>query len=84
MSTKENLTTALTEANAPDWLIKNASNGHYDDFESEITSPITTLVDDCRRAGLNEIAKRAINGEFDATAEESEAWIQCEGKEIFK
>lgn len=83
-STKEKLTNTLIAVNAPEWLIKNARNGMYDDFESPEINPIMTLVQDCRCAGLETIAQRAIGGEFDATNEESEAWFQREGKDLFK
>lgn len=84
MSTKENLAKALTDANAPDWLVQNAQNGMYDDFESNEVNPIMTLVQDCRCAGLEAIAQRAMSGDFDATPEESEAWFQREGKDLLK
>ena len=85
MSTKEKLAKALTEVSAPDWMIKNAQNGQYDDFESQAVNPIMTLVSDCRKTELeelDEIAQRAIDGEFDATKEESDAWYEREGKDI--
>jgi hypothetical protein len=74
MSTKEKLIAALTEAQAPDSVINKARVGYYDDFESTIAAPITALVLDCQAAGLNDIAARAMAGDFDATSEESEAW----------
>ena len=82
MSTKEKLTRALTDANAPDWLLRNAQNGMYGDFESNEVNPIMTLVQDCRCAGLEPIAQGAINGDFDATSEEAEAWYDRDGKDI--
>ena len=82
MSTKERLAKALSDANAPEWMVKNARNGQYDDFESSVPNPIMTLVNDCRGAGLESIAKQAINGDFDATKEESDAWYEREGKEV--
>ena len=84
MSTKENLALALAEADAPEWMVKNARNGQYDDFESQVPNPIMTLVNDCRGVGLEAVAKRAMNGDFDATKEESEAWYEREGKNLFK
>lgn len=35
-----------------------------------------------RKVGLESIAQRAINGDFDATKEESDAWYEREGKDI--
>ena len=84
MSTKEKLITALSNANAPDDMMNKARVGYYDDFESTIAAPITALVSDCRAAGLNELAARAMAGDFDATKEESDAWFEREGKELFK
>lgn len=83
MKTKEKLVAALTEARAPESMISKARTGYYDDFESTIATPILSLVSDCRAAGLNELAARAMAGDFDATAEESEAWFQREGKVLF-
>lgn len=84
MSTKERLAKELEANNAPDWMIKNAHNGMYDDFESASATPIAQLVTDCRKAGLEVLAQRAINGEFDSTAEEAEAWYQREGKDLIR
>lgn len=83
MSTKERLATELEIANAPGWMIKNARNGQYDDFESSSPTPISQLVSDCRQAGLTELARRAMDGEYDSTKEESKAWYEREGKELF-
>jgi hypothetical protein len=47
-------------------MIDDASRGRYDDFESDSATPIMDLVRDSRAAGLDDIAQRAINGEFDA------------------
>ena len=80
MKTKEKLAKALTEANAPQEMIAAAISGRYDDFESHSATPIVDLVHDCHHAGLTDIADRAMNGDFDATKEESEAWFEREGK----
>lgn len=66
MSAKERLAEALTEAGAPQSMVDAARRGHYDDFESDVTFPIMTLVRDCEAAGLLGIADRAKDGEFDA------------------
>ena len=84
MSTKEKLTKELEANNAPDWMVKNARNGMYDDFDSTSPTPITQLVTDCRKAGLVDVALHALRGDFDASAEEAEAWYQREGKGLFK
>lgn len=84
MSTKEKLVAALTEANAPQSMINKARVGYYDDFESSIATPIQSLVLDLRAAGLNDLAARAMDGDFDSTKEEAGAWYQREGKDLFK
>lgn len=81
MSTKERLATKLEASSAPEWMVTNARNGMYDDFESVSATPIGQLVSDCRKAGLEQLAQRAINGEFDASEAEAEAWYEREGKE---
>lgn len=82
MSTKEKLATALEKAEAPEWMVKNARNGQYDDFESSIATPIAQLVEDAIRAGLEDIALEAMKGEFDSTKEEADAWYTREGKDL--
>jgi hypothetical protein len=82
MRTKEKLAQALKAANAPQWMVDNALAGQYDDFESDSAMPCVQLVIDCQAAGLEDMANRAKNGEFDATHEESEAWFQREGKNL--
>lgn len=84
MSTKEKLTTALIEAGAPESMVNKARMGYYDDFESTIATPIQSLVLDLRAAGLNDLAARAMDGGFDSTKEEAEAWYRREGKDLFK
>ena len=90
MHTKDKLAMALLKAGAPESMVKKAEIGYYDDYLSPLATPIVQLVSDCRffikhgRPGLKDIVKRAKNGEFDATKEESEAWAgSAEGKETF-
>ena len=66
MSAKEKLAEALTQAGASPAMIDDAKRGRYDDFESESATPIMDLVRDCRALGLNKLAIRAMNGDFDA------------------
>ncbi len=82
MSTKERLAAELEKANAPKEMIHAARAGSYDDFESNSATPIVDLVHDCQQFGLHEFAQRAMNGEFDATKEEAEAWYEREGKDL--
>ena len=82
MSTKNRLAQALREARAPSQMIDRALLGEYDDFESNSATPIMRLVRDCQVNGLNDLAKRAMDGEFDATKEEAEAWFKREGRNL--
>lgn len=81
-STKERLAEALTQASAPAAMIQRARHGDYDDYESELGTPIVQLVRDCQAAGLPALAQRAINGEFDGTKEEADAWFAREGRHL--
>ena len=56
---------ALKEAKAPHHMILNAKDGFYGDFTSWHETPITQLVNDCYAYNLHDLAKRAMNGEFD-------------------
>lgn len=76
MKTKDKLAQALTEAKAPADMIQRASAGYYDEFESVIKDPIHQLIIDARASGLQDIADKAIKGEFDATSEEGDAWFR--------
>jgi hypothetical protein len=75
--TKAKLANAI-RAFAPDGhleaMAKQAEAGHYDDFESPLEAPCVQLVRDLRAAGAEDLAKRAMNGEWDATKAESDAW----------
>jgi hypothetical protein len=75
----------LEAASAPQAMINQARKGYYDDFKSDLATPIVQLVQDARKAGLEGIAERAMNGEFDATKEESDAWAESpEGQEVMQ
>jgi len=82
MTTKEKLADALTKAGAPIAMREKALRGNYDDFESQSATPIVDLVRDARAVGLEDIAQRAMNGEFDSTKEESAAWFEREGRNL--
>lgn len=80
--TSEKLAQALEAAGAPKEMITKARGKHYDDFESDLMSPIRQLAADAVEHGLDSIALRAMNGDFDATKEEAEAWGKsAEGRE---
>lgn len=81
----------------PPDIIRRVIDGYYHDFLSPLDMPEVQLVADLRalaqhpatprdsRALLRQMAQRVIDGEFDASREESEAWAQSpEGKETFQ
>lgn len=72
MKAVERLTAALAEAGAPEWMMKKARAGQYDDFRSDLEMPIHELVNDASACGLKDIAARAKTGEFDGTTEDME------------
>lgn len=74
MTTAERLACALEQGRAPKAMVTAARAGCYDDFRSESATPIMDLVRDLRAAKLEAMAQRAMDGEFDATKEEAEAW----------
>lgn len=82
MTTKEKLAVALNESGAPTAMVELAMAGAYDDFESNSATPINDLIRDSRLAGLDDITQRAMNGDFDGTKEESQAWFEREGKQL--
>jgi hypothetical protein len=61
----QRLAKALREAGASGAMIDRAESGYYGDFTSPLTFPITQLVKDARTEGLEGIARRAMQGEFD-------------------
>lgn len=82
MMTKDRLAAALRELNLDD-MANRAASGWYDDYLSPLDAPIITLVDDLAVAAATDTAKRGaiielrrlvMDGDFDGTAEESEAW----------
>ena len=73
--TKERLAAALGEAGLS-VMQQRAAAGYYDDFESPLATPIIQLVTDLRAAGREDLAKLAMNGEWDSTREESQAWAK--------
>jgi len=83
MKTKDRLAEVLEKEGLKD-MADRARAGYYDDFESELAMPIGQLVSDLNGAGKYDLAKRAINGEFDGTKEEGDAWFQKEGKDLLK
>ena len=87
MHTKDLLAAALEAAALPDMAAK-AREGYYHDFLSPLDTPVLQLAGDLAEAGTPaslEVRKRVINGEFDATREESDEWAKSpDGQNAFK
>jgi hypothetical protein len=76
MHTKDILATELEKAGLWDMAMK-ARGGYYHDFLSPLDTPCLQLEADLRAVGTPAalaLRLRHINGEFDASAEESEEW----------
>jgi hypothetical protein len=82
MKTKVRLAQDLKEHGAPDWMIRKAIDGYYDDYESPIATPCIQLVIDLNLAGLLDMANEAKNGKYDGTKEEADAWLAKEGQDL--
>lgn len=66
-------------------LIARAQRGAYSEYFGEFPAPIVQLVEDLRAAGAEDLAQRAIDGEFDADQSEAERWAgSSEAQSIFK
>jgi hypothetical protein len=69
-------------------LAVRARADEFHDFKSPHAMPEMLLVTELRKTGgraANEIAQRVINGEFDATKEESDRWAESpEGQAIMR
>ena len=76
LPTTERLAQALEAANDPRLapLIERARAGYYDDYKSNLPAPIAQLVIDLHALGHHALIQRAIDGEFDGTPAEAEAW----------
>ena len=82
MRTKDRLVEDLLAANAPEWMVANATSGVYDDFETSFVEPIIELVSDCQECGLHEMAMRAKEGWYNARPEEVWAWLERERRKF--
>lgn len=76
MHTTEKLALALEAEGAPPEMIVSARDGYYHDFLSPLAMPETQLLADARAHGLARIAQGVLDGEWDATKEESDAWAK--------
>jgi len=59
----ENLTDSQIEQ--VDDIIVKAKEGHYHDSESELPAPKAQLIEDLQEVGLEEIAQRVEDGDYD-------------------
>ena len=77
----ERLASAVAEYNRDgkhDKLMARAAAGEFTDYADTHACPITELHRLCRKYGLNELADRVANGEFDATKDESDEWMKSQ------
>jgi hypothetical protein len=64
-------------------MIEKAKEGYYHDYKTQLLDPIGHLVRDLRAWGHEGLAQQAINGAFDATREEADAWLNSlDGKAV--
>ena len=86
MHTKDTLAAELTKADLPEMAAK-AATGYYHDYLSPLAMPCVQLETDLRAVGTpaaEALRKRHLNGEFDATKEESDDWAEsADGREAF-
>jgi hypothetical protein len=96
--TTARLARALSEIpDMPREMIQRAVDGYYHDYLSPLVAPEIQLVTDLRelaskpatprdsRPLLRALAQAVIDGEYDATKEESDAWAASpEGQETFR
>ena len=76
MHTKDKLADALREADLPEMAAK-AATGWYHDFLSPLEMPCLQLANDLAAVGTPKalaVRARHLNGEFDASKAESDAW----------
>lgn len=83
--TSETLALALEEAGAPPDMIRRAREDYYHDFQSPLAMPEMQLLADARHHGLTSIAEGVMEGRWDASKEESDAWAASpDGQATFR
>jgi hypothetical protein len=86
MHTKDILAGELIKAKLPEMAAK-AATGYYHDYLSPLAMPCLQLAVDLAAAGTPAalaLRTRHLNGEFDATKEESDEWAASpDGQETF-
>jgi len=55
-------------------MARRAREGYYDDYESPLAMPCVKLVEDFRFLGYEGMARKAMDGRWDGSREEGEAW----------
>lgn len=87
MHTKDILAGELRKAGLNDMADK-AETGYYHDFLSPIKTPCLQLAADLAAKGSPEalaLRRRHMNGEFDASVEESDEWAKsADGQDAFR
>lgn len=82
--TSRRLARDLTEAGAPPEIVSDALASRYDDYKSELAAPCGQLVADLRAAGREDLASRAIGGEWDGSKADADEWAASpQGQAIF-
>lgn len=85
--TKDILAEELRKAGLHE-MAERAAAGYYHDFLSPLAMPCQQLANDLQSAGTPEalaLRNRHLNGEFDASKEESDEWAKSpEGAEAFR
>lgn len=87
MNSNDKLVKALTEKkdHRLEGTIRKARRGDFNDYFADSATPIHDLVTELRRLGFPDLAQRAIDGEFDGTPEEADAWAKSpEGQAAFR
>jgi len=92
MHTKDMLADELMKLGLMEMSLQ-ARSGYYHDFLSPLPMPETQLIADLaqaaaqrpdRRTDISALRARVINGDFDASAEESDEWAKSQdGQETF-
>lgn len=78
------LARVLDAEGAPGHMVSLAAEGHYDDYKSPLATPCLQLLADLREEGLDHVAEWHMDGVFDATKAESDAWAASpEGQAVF-
>ena len=83
--TSEALALALEAAGAPVEMVAKARANYYHDFMSPLAMPETQLIADAREHGLADIVEGVLEGRWDASKAESDAWAASpEGQAAFR